>query len=175
MIITEYPKKPGCHRYSLQVDGLDIGEIHDLGEVVFLMRNPATIVGDEGRKHPTRNYCCFHAAKWGYGTCTEVNLFSLRAGGKPQLLEASRLGCDLVGPENDRVIYEAVSKADLVVVAWGSTDNDVLQHRADEAWELIRPLGKDLRCLGKNGGGSPRLPRRYSPQVRRVEDLLPWP
>ena len=175
MIITEYPKIPGCHRYSLQVDGLDIGEIHDLGEVVFLMRNPATIVGDEGRKHPTRNYCCLHATKWGYGTCTEVNLFSLRAGGKPQLLEASRRGCDLVGPKNDRVIYEAVSKADLVVVAWGSTDNDVLQHRADEVWGLIRPLGKDLRCLGKNGGGSPRLPRGYSPQVGRVEDLLPWP
>ena len=79
MIITEYPKIPGCHRYSLQVDGLDIGEIHDLGEVVFLMRNPATIVGDEGRKHPTRNYCCLHAAKWGYGlaqklTCSHSGL-----------------------------------------------------------------------------------------------------
>ena len=132
------------------------------------MRNPATIVGYEGRKHPIRNYCCLNAAKRGYGTCIEVNLFSRRTGGKLLLLEGSRRGCDLVGPKNDRVIYEAVSRADLVVVAWGRTDNDVLKQRADEVWELIRPLGKDLKCLGKNGDGTPRLPRGSSPKVGRI-------
>ena len=80
------------------------------------MRNPATGVGNEARKHPTRRYCCCNASKWGYGTCTEVNLFALRASDKQQLLQARRGGCDLVGPENDRVINEAVSRADLVVV-----------------------------------------------------------
>ena len=86
----------------------------------------------EGRKHPTRSHCCLRLQSGATGLA-QIG----------QLLEASRRGCDLVGPKNDRVIYEAVSKADLVVVAW----NDVLQHRADEVWGLIRPLGKDPDAL----------------------------
>ena len=175
MAITEYPEIPGPHRYSLQVDGLVLSGNSDRGEVVFLMRNPATTVGNEDRRHQTRIYCCSNASKWGYGTCTEVNLFALRASGKQQLLQAHRGGCDLVGPENDRVIYEAVSRADLVVVAWGVPDPEMLQRRADEVRALIEPLGKQPKCLEKNSDGSPRLPLGYRPRVDRVEDLVPWP
>ena len=176
MTTKEYPEIQGCHRYSLQVDGLDLSGNPDIGEVVFLMRNPATAVGNEARKHPTRSYCCRHARSWGYGTCTEVNLFALRASDKSQLLQAHQRGCDLVGPENDRVICEAVSRADLVVVAWGRTcDNKMLQRRADDVWALIQPLGRQLKCLAMISGDSPRLPRGNSPQVDSVQDLTPWP
>ena len=176
MTTKECPEIQGCHRYSLQVDGLTLPGNPDLGEVVFLMRNPATGVGNEARKHPTRSYCCRHAGSWGYGTCTEVNLFALRASDKPQLLQAHEQGCDLVGPENDRVIYEAVSRADLVVVAWGRTrDNKMLQRRADDVWARIQSLGRQLKCLERNRDGSPRLPWGNRPQVDSVQDLTPWP
>ncbi len=160
MAITEYPEIPGCHRYSLQVEGLDLCGNPDRGEVVFLMRNPATAVGDEGRYHYTRNLCCLRARIWGYGTFTEVNLFALRASNKSQLFQACRKGCDLVGPENDRVIYEAFSRADLVVVAWGVTGgNTTFKRRVDDVRALIQPLGRQLKCLGKNGEGSPKQPQ----------------
>ena len=175
MSTKECPEIQRCHRYSLQVDGLVPSGKPDRGEVVFRMRNPATAVGDEERKHPTRNYCCCQARKWGYGTCTEVNLFALRARDKPRLLHANQRGCDLVGPENNRVIYETVSRADLVVVAWGVPNHPILRRRADEVWALIKPLGRPLKCLEKNSDGSPRLPWGYGPRVDHVEDLVPWP
>ena len=176
MTTKECPEIQGCHRSSLQVDGLTLPGNPDLGEVVFLMRNPATAVGNEGRYHPTRNYCCRHAGSWGYGTCTEVNLFALRASDKSKLLQAHQRGCDLVGPENDRVIYEAVSRADLVVLAWGQTRDDVmLQRRAEDVWALIQPWGRQLKCLAMNVDGSPRLPLGYAPRVDSVQDLTPWP
>ena len=130
MTVTEYPKTPGCHRYSLRVDGLDLGGKPDRGMAVFLMCNPATAVGKEERFHHTRNICCRRAQSWGYGTVTEVNLFALRASDKERLFQAHGSGYDLKGPENNQVLYETVSKADLVVVAWGKTGgNRIFQHR----------------------------------------------
>ena len=97
----------------------------------------------------TRRRCIQFAKNHGYGTLTEVNLFAFRCRDKQGVLKKHKDNdTDVVGPENDRVIYEAVQKADRVVVAWGAIANTPLfRHRADKVVELLRPWGKQLYCL----------------------------
>ena len=175
MRVTEYPDIHGSHRYYLRVEGLPLGGKLDQGEAVFLMRNPATAVGDEGRYHHTRNICCLRSQSWGYGTITEINLFGLRAKDKAQLFRAQGQGTNLVGDENDQVIYETVSNADLIVVGWGTTGgNKAFANKVQDVIRLIQPLGKQLYCFEKINGGSPKHPMT-SKRVDNVKDLTPWP
>ena len=127
MLIEEYPESHGDYRYLWRKRGLNIGAKVDLGEAVFLMRNPATEEeeGEKGKddrrgRHTTRNICRTIAQRLGYTTFTEINLFALRAKNMPTLHKAHSEGREIVGLENDEVICEVVSKANLVIVAWGS-------------------------------------------------------
>ena len=76
---------------------------------------------------------------------------------------------DAVGPENDRVMRDAVSDADLVVVAWGNTNgNRRSDERVKRVAEFLRSLHKQIYCLGKNRTGSPKSP------ARGPNRLQPW-
>ncbi len=72
------------------------------------------------------------------------------------------------------MIYEAFSRADLVVVAWGVTGgNTTFKRRVESVRALIQPLRRQLKCLGKNGEGSPKQPQG-SNRVDSVQSLTPW-
>ncbi len=102
MVIEEYPETHGDYRYLWRKRGLDIGGKVDLGEAVFLMRNPATEEekGEKGNddrrgRHTTRNICRTIAQRLGYTTFTEINMFALRAKDMPTLREAHSKGRNL--------------------------------------------------------------------------------
>ena len=171
MNTTRYPEEFGPHRYSLRIDGLDLAGKEDLGELVFVMFNPATT--QESRDltvgSQTRRRCVIFARNMGCAALTEVNLFAYRAGSKQDVFEASHY-TDVEGPENDRVLVDVVQKADMVVAAWGGLENRRLfENRAKKVVELLRPLGKQLYCLAKNDDGSPT-----HPVSAPNKDPIPW-
>ena len=68
----------------------------------------------------TRGRCIKFAKDEGYGSLTEVNLFAYRAPDKSASKKAvTDEKVDAVGPEDDRLMRDAVMGADMVVVAWG--------------------------------------------------------
>ena len=120
MSITEYPEEFGPLSYSLRIDGdhLDLGGKEDRGELVFIMFNPANARENPRRLSPTRRRCIHFAESWGFGVLTTVNLFAYRANSKQEVFQAN-FYTEVVGPENDRVIFDVAEKADMVVVSVG--------------------------------------------------------
>ena len=162
--ITRYPEEFGCYRYKLRIEGIDLSGKDDRGEVAFIMFNTATTNEERDLEtgSQTRNRCIKVASDEGYGTLTEVNLFAYRAPDRDALYKAVvEEGIDAVGPENDRVLRDAVTNADLLVVAWGNTNgNRRFDERAKKVAELLRSLNKQIYCLGKNSDGSSKHPAR---------------
>ena len=137
------------------------------------MFNPATTSEErdlETGSH-TRGRCIKFARDEGYGSLTEVNLFAYRSSDKNALQEAvTEAGVDAVGPENDRLMRDAVMDANMVVVAWGNTnDNRLFRERAQRVADFLGSLDKQIHCLGKNIDGSPKHP------ARGTNRLQPWP
>ena len=72
-----------------------------------------------------------------------------------------------VGPENDRVMPEAVHAAEMVVVGWGAAaSNPTIAERDDQGTELLRAPGKQIHRTAKNKDRPPRDPAqgRYNLQ-----------
>lgn len=187
MVIEECPKTHGDYRYLWRKRDLNIGEKVDLGEAVFLMRNPATEEeggggGGEDRSHTTRNICRNIAKRLGYTVFTEINLFALRARDMPTLRAAHSGHRDIVGPENDKVICEVVSKANLVIVAWGSPGSStkfrfMYAERVEAVRSLIGAQAQQAYCLQKKNADTVNFPPQPlgSSKVYGMEDLIPWP
>ena len=173
MNTTRYPEEFGCYRYKLRVEGIYLSGKEDRGEIVFIMFNPATTSEErdlETGSH-TRGRCIKFARDEGYGSLTEVNLFAYRSPDKNALQKAvTEAGVDTVGPENDRLMRDAVMGADMVVVARGNTnDNRLFRERAQRVADFLMSLDKQVYCLGKNSDGSPKHP------ARGTNRLQPWP
>ena len=184
MVIEEYPETYGDYRYLWRKHDLSIGGKVDIGEAVFLMRNPATEEENDHRKgrHTTRNICRTIAQRLGYTAFTEINLFALRAKDMPTLREAHSEGRDIVGPENDEVICEVVAKANLVIVAWGSPSGSegfrsMYAGRVKAVRSLIGAQAQLIYCLQKKNADTVNFPPQPlgSSKVYGMEDLIPWP
>ena len=173
MNITRYPERFGDYRYRLSVEFTDQDDEYNGGNLVFIMRNPATVLeeSDLTDGSPTRRRLIKFARDGRYKAMTEVNLFAYRSADREELLRAARLqGIAVVGPENDQVISEVVQEADKVVVAWGVVaDNPLFAERAYQVAERLKGSGKQLYCIGRNGDGSPGNPARGRYVVQR------WP
>lgn len=177
MKITRYPKEFGCYRYKLRVEEIDLSGKANRGEVVFVMFNPATTSEerDLGTGSHTRRRCIKFARDEGYGSLTEVNLFAFRSPKKDDLYKAViERNIDVVGPENDQVIRNVATEADMIVVAWGNIDGrrrfrEWANERTQEIAEFLMSLDKQVYCIGKNSDGSPKHPSRGS------YILQPWP
>ena len=66
-----------------------------------------------------------------------------------------------MGPENDRLMRDAVMGADMVVVAWGDTNrNRLFRERSQRVTDFLRSLDKHIHCLGKISYSSPKHPAR---------------
>ena len=118
MNITRYPERFGDYRYRLSVEFTDQDDEYNGGNLVFIMRNPATVLeeSDLTDGSPTRRRLIKFARDGGYKAMTELNLFAYRSCRKEGLSKAVRdQGISPVGPENDRVISEAVQEADRAI------------------------------------------------------------
>lgn len=122
-----------------------------LPRMLWVMLNPST--ADETTNDATITRCVGFSKVWGYGGLDVVNLFALRAT-RPSTL---RQVADPIGPENDRYITQALSRAGGIVVAWGEhggflgRDRAVLERLAQHATQA-------LYCIGVTKNGSPRHP-----------------
>lgn len=117
-----------------------------LPRVCFVMLNPS--VADAVTDDPTVRRCMSFARRWGMGSIEVVNLYAYRATSPRALWFAS----DPVGPENDRYIDVAATRAAVVVAAWGAHGT----HGGRYAAVLCRLNAP--RCLGLTLSGQPRHP-----------------
>lgn len=106
------------------------------GVCTFILLNPST--ADETRNDPTINRCIHFAQSLLCGTLIVVNIFAYRAT-DPRELKRVTEDLDIVGPENNRNIIEAVEQATVPIVAWGN--HGAYLGRADEVLKMLQDLG----------------------------------
>lgn len=115
--------------------------------VAFVGLNPST--ADATSDDPTIRRCRGFAKEWGAGQLWMVNLFAFRSTDPAGLLRTP----DPIGAENDAWLEHAVSRAEMVVAAWGN--HGALFDRA--AIVLSRFPGR-FSALGVTKSGMPRHP-----------------
>jgi hypothetical protein len=122
--------------------------------LVFVMLNPST--ADAREDDPTIRKCLGFAKRLGYGRLEVVNLFAWRATDPRELSKVA----EPIGLENDQMILERCSAADLVIAAWGATKgvNRLVERRIREVSSLFRSAGVAPSCLGRSKDGQPRHP-----------------
>lgn len=160
------------YRYILYREvQLEVGR-KDNGVLAFIMLNPSTAkaaLESDKDNDPTIRKCIEFAKDWEYGQFLVVNLFAYISQ-KPRVLAATKAkGEDIVGiPCNHRAIKEAVTKADLVVCAWGTASSaptsfkrKTLKERSKEVLELVKELGKQPHTISAKltVSGQPQHPR----------------
>ena len=173
MKITRYPEEFGPYRYRLTVEFTDQEPEFSRGNLVVVLFNPATIREQDDLlvKSQTRRRLINFAKDGKFRKLTELELFAYRSSNKKDLVSAvEERDVDPVGPENDRVISEAVEEAHKLIVAWGNVpDHPIFARRLHEVTALLQHSAKPLYCVGKNKDGSPKHPARGSYRVQ------PWP
>jgi hypothetical protein len=153
---------------SVYVDEL-FGRTRPRVRVLFGMLNPSN--ADAENPDPTLTRCMGFAQALGADTSAKgtakivgcyrylltrgdlsiVNLYAFRTPSPKEMWAAARKGVDIIGPENDRHILEAVGEADIVIAAWGA-DKHARARAAvvAAAIEKIKPL-HCLRLTEKSG------------------------
>jgi hypothetical protein len=125
------------------------------------MLNPST--ADASLDDPTIRRCIGFSQEFGhgrddletrFGSLEVVNLFAYRATDPKDMAAAKARGVDIVGPDNDKHITEAASRASLVVAAWGA--DKLAPTRSVLIRELVAP--HELKALGKAKSGAPKHP-----------------
>jgi hypothetical protein len=154
LISTAVLSACGTYRYTLTRSW----DTH-LPRVLWCMLNPST--ADASKDDPTIRKCVEFSKKWNYGSIEVVNLFAFRST-DPEALEMT-VGTDVIGPENDRVIVDAASRATRIIVAWGSEKFARTRAKSVSTGLLC---DRTLECLKRNTNGSPAHPlyQPYSAQ-----------
>lgn len=149
----------GLYRYHLSRRWDEAGH-----EACFIMLNPST--ADASEDDPTIRRCVGFSRAWGLGALVVVNLYAYRATDPKALWRAARR-LDIVGPENDYHIKQAVEGKPTVIAAWGALPRERWA-RSSEVKKLI-VASATLSCLGKTSCGNPRHP------LYLKSDLTPVP
>jgi hypothetical protein len=119
---------------------------------VFVGLNPST--ADANTDDPTIRRMVGFARQHCAGWLLVVNLFAFVATKPRTLRDELKMGIDVVGPENDAYLRDALWHPDaLAVAAWGAIHH-TLRWRVDEVARLAPPL----LCLGTTKAGHPRHP-----------------
>jgi hypothetical protein len=115
------------------------------------MLNPST--ADAAHDDPTIRRCIGFAKREGFGRLEVVNLYGYMAA-KP----AGLFACgEPVGDGNYFAIAEALSQADVVVVAWGN-HGSLDSGRIEAFIDMIELSGNRAKCFGLTGEGQPKHP-----------------
>lgn len=107
----------GVYRYSL-------GRVWSLGGRIaaFIMLNPST--ADADLDDPTIRRCTGFAMREGCDGLIVVNLYAYRATKPEEMFSALDAGVDIVGPDNDVHIANAITLANSteapIIAAWGA-------------------------------------------------------
>ena len=133
--------------------------------VCFVMLNPSTADGLSDDR--TIRKCVGFAKRFEGGELTVVNLYAFRSTDPTVMFRAQKGGTDITGWKNNMHIHEAINRADLTIVAWGS-DARIDRSRVD----LVRSFQtvRRLHCLRLTQDGSPGHPLYLSGQ----SPLLVW-
>lgn len=149
---------PTTYRYELE---RRLGGLFEAPRtVLFVMLNPST--ADAETDDATIRRCKGFARAWGFTELRVANLFAMRATDPRELFRAA----DPVGPDNDQVLAREISRADLIVAAWGvhgtflDRDRQVVAAHPDVLWT----------CLDTTKDGYPRHPL----YVRADAVPTPW-
>lgn len=118
--------------------------------VVFLMLNPS--VADAFVVDPTITRCLGFARRENASGLIVVNLFALRSTDPTVLADHP----NPVGHSNNRFLLESVQDAAVVIAGWSV--HGQLNGRNREVAALLAEHDVDLKCLGRNQGGSPKHP-----------------
>jgi hypothetical protein len=113
------------------------------------MLNPS--VADASLDDPTIRRVKDFSFSLGFCKLQVVNLYALRATNPDDLWLAD----DPVGVENDRWLYAASERAEMVILGWG---RHAKPERVAAAVEILQVHNPELYCLGTNKDGSPKHP-----------------
>ena len=118
--------------------------------VLFIMLNPSTAT--EVQNDPTVERCERRARALGYGAFRVMNIFAWRETDPKRL----RAAPEPIGPDNDRLLLEALPWADRVIAGWGV--HGAYRNRGPEVAAMLRDAGTVLYCFGLSKAGHPRHP-----------------
>tara|TARA_Y100000589_G_scaffold173269_2_gene164498 strand:- start:1033 stop:1494 length:462 start_codon:yes stop_codon:yes gene_type:complete len=127
-----------------------------LDSVLFIGLNPSK--ADESYNDPTIRRCINFTKKWGYGGLCMANLFAYRATEPKTMMIAD----DPIGPVNDQILFDLVSKAKIVVAAWGNHGSFM-----GRSVQISRSI-LNLRCLRINKSGEPAHPLYLNESTRLI-------
>ncbi len=116
-------------------------------QVLWIMLNPS--LADALVDDPTLRRVMGFSRAFGFGGLEVVNLFAWRSPSPEVLWRVA----DPIGPENDRVIREAVQRASMIVAAWGNTGMSYGRDRV-----VLSLVHGPVFCLGVTRAGYPRHP-----------------
>lgn len=142
----------GLYRYSLtRIWG-------DGQRVCWVMLNPST--ADAEQDDPTIRRCISFSQRLRAGMIEVVNLYAYRSPNPRDLVDSLHAGINIVGPDNDMYIRQAVGLADRTIVAWGASAPKGLRGiRVGQRVELVSQAVCGVAfCLGFTSNGQPRHP-----------------
>ncbi|MEH2205049.1 MAG: DUF1643 domain-containing protein [Nostoc sp.] len=124
----------------------------NLPQVTFVMLNPSK--ADDNQDDPTLNKCIKFAHHWDYGSLEVVNLFAYITPKPRELRQVD----DPVGSENNSYIKSATERANLIILAWGSSKYP--KKNCDRDKEVLSLISdkKTLHCLKLTKKGYPNHP-----------------
>ncbi len=128
----------------------------------FVMLNPST--ADAENDDATIRRCIAFAKREGYASLSVVNLFAWRST-DPKAMFRDRITLDAPiagGLFNDAAIFDEMSKAGLIIVAWGAQKEAFIRARVDRVREYAVRCRQKLYCLGRTKNGQPRHPVRLA-------------
>lgn len=149
-------------------DDCDQEELETAPPIVFILLNPST--ADEVRDDPTVARCRRFAARWGFSEVIVLNAFAFRSTDPSALRKVN----DPVGPENDRVIKEAIDwishrKGGELVCGWGN--HGAYLNRSRALRSLLEPYPALAFPLTKSG--EPGHPLYLPNSVKKVSLQAP--
>jgi hypothetical protein len=131
------------------------GAGNEIGEpkaCVFVMLTPST--ADGARDDATVRKCVAYAKAWSFERLEIVNIFAYRTRHPRELFAMAAKG-DPYGPENQRYVRDATSRAGRIVCAWGAHGTFADMHDIVRGWMDDRD---DLLALGFTQSGQPKHP-----------------
>ena len=150
------------YRYLLTRDLRSLLTLEAPRRVLFCMLNPSTASADTD--DPTIRRVIRFAVREEATELAVINLFAARAT-DPRKLPAFD---DPVGPDNDTVIEQQATDADLIIAAWGILPAKVQKERTQTVLGMLT-LHADVHRLGEpTAAGHPRHPLHLPANAARV-------
>ena len=146
----QIPKLLNHYRYRL---GFEVNE-KGKGRILFVCLNPSTASLDT-TDTTVDVFCKSFAIHNGFKELEIVNLFAYRSKDKKKLLNH----IDVIGPENNQHILDAVNEADKIVIAYGKYFHNKIRNRANDVCQMIKNRARCPICVIKlNKDGSQTHP-----------------